>query len=52
MGKKKSAKAAKERAAHQLVMKWLPVVDASGRTHMEAVWIDAATRQTHATSAA
>ena len=24
---------------NQLSMRWLPVTDASGRTHMEAVWI-------------
>lgn len=27
-----------------LVMQWLPVVDAQGRTRMEAVWVTAATR--------
>jgi len=24
---------------NQLSMRWIPVTDASGRTHMEAVWI-------------
>jgi hypothetical protein len=24
---------------NQLSMRWLPVTDTSGRTHMEAVWI-------------
>lgn len=26
----------------QLVMRWIPVVDPSGRTHMESCWISAA----------
>ena len=26
----------------QLVMRWIPVVDASGRTRMESCWISAA----------
>lgn len=25
---------------NQLEMRWIPVTDATGRTHMEAVWID------------
>jgi hypothetical protein len=29
-------------ADQQLVMRWIPVVDASGRTRMESCWISAA----------
>jgi hypothetical protein len=29
-------------ADQQLVMRWIPVVDTSGRTHMESCWISAA----------
>lgn len=25
--------------SNQLSMRWVPVVDPSGRTHMEAVWV-------------
>jgi len=25
--------------SHQLTMRWVPVTDPSGRTHLEAVWI-------------
>ena len=34
----------------RLEMRWLPVIDARGRTHMEAVWIlpDAHADVTHA----
>lgn len=28
--------------SNQLSMRWIPVTDASGRAHMEAVWISAA----------
>jgi hypothetical protein len=28
----------------ELMMQWVPVVDAQGRTHMEAVWVTAAAR--------
>ena len=28
---------------NQLSMRWIPVADASGRTHMEAVWITEST---------
>ncbi|MEZ0577414.1 hypothetical protein [Nocardioides sp. MH1] len=27
----------------QLEMRWLPVTDERGRTHMEATWVDAST---------
>ena len=29
--------------ANGLSMRWIPVADASGRTHMEAVWISETT---------
>jgi hypothetical protein len=29
--------------SEQLVMRWIPVVDPSGRTRMESCWISAAT---------
>jgi hypothetical protein len=28
-----------QRQASDLLMRWVPVTDASGRTHMEAVWV-------------
>jgi hypothetical protein len=37
----------------QLSMRWIPVTDASGRSHMEAVWIaEAAVAAPAATQAA
>lgn len=38
--------------ADKLVMRWVPVVDARGRTHLEAVWHAATAHHHHATHAA
>ena len=39
--------------SNQLTMRWIPVTDASGRAHMEAVWItETATEAPAATQAA
>jgi len=27
------------KVSNELTMRWVPVVDARGRTHMEAVWV-------------
>lgn len=35
-----------------LVQTWVPVTDASGRTHLEAHWVDSSTAPTHITHAA
>ena len=35
-----------------LEMRWIPVTDARGRTHMECVWIDVAQVRPNATHAA
>jgi len=32
-----------ETQAERLEMRWLPVIDASGRTRMEATWVSVAT---------
>lgn len=41
-----------EKATERLSMRWLPVVDARGRTHMEAIWIAPALRAHPTTHAA
>jgi len=38
--------------SNQLTMRWIPVTDASGRTHMEAVWIAEVAQVPAATQAA
>lgn len=36
----------------KLALRWVPVVDARGRTHMEAIWIAPVERAHHTTHAA
>jgi hypothetical protein len=38
--------------SNQLTMRWIPVTDASGRTHLEAVWIAEAAQAPASTQAA
>lgn len=37
---------------NELTQHWVEVTDASGRTHLEARWLDSSLLPTHATSAA